>query len=237
MSESQATRDPVAEFLSDLGAELSCSPSEVAARRHVKKAALTARDRRVRRRRLAVRSGAVAAAMTLVVSTSGVALAGGLPRPVQTMAADAARMLPVPLPIPYPKAPPALEMLQTETPWSIGEREGAAPLPVTPDDSAAANAEPIAGVDAGSRGSNADATQDRVRDTSGTNTDARHDEVETRRDWRDHDADDEEVWGSNEQDDRGWDDRRDRDRRGSVSNDRTRQEDDRDRSRDTNRDR
>ncbi|MGB8360434.1 MAG: hypothetical protein WCE80_03465, partial [Acidimicrobiia bacterium] len=89
---------------------------ELSARRHVKQAAATARHRRKRRRGLAIRSGAVAAALALLVSTSGVAFAGGLPRPVQTFVADAAHMLPVPLPIPYPAPPPLVELPQEATP-------------------------------------------------------------------------------------------------------------------------
>jgi hypothetical protein len=233
MSESQATHDPVAEFVSVLGAELTSSPSELLARRHVKRAAVTARRRHVRRRRLAVRSGAVAAAMAMVISTSGVALAGGLPRPMQTMAADAAQMLPVPLPIPYPAAP-AVDELPEETLPYTAETQDEAVVQEEPSESEAA----LSDTPADGTGSVSDTTT-----SQGTWTGRHVDEdspVVGDRTLRREDgsAVDDRHWDAPDDEyDRGWDDGRKGDRWVNGSNDRGRRDNDRDRSRDTNRDR
>lgn len=235
MSESQVTRDPVAEFLGVLGAELPCSPSELSARRHVKSAAATARRRHVRRRRLAIRSGAVAAVVAMVVSTSGVALAGGLPRRVQTMVADAAQMLPMPLPIPYPAAQPNIEMLETEaTLPAIDEVRQAETATAEPSESGPIVSE----APARDNGSQTETADDRTGTTGDTDVrDPRQEGDDTRRDGEGGNASEERLWDSNHEKDRGWDDGREHDRWDGGSNDRGRQENDRDRSRDMNRDR
>jgi hypothetical protein len=46
---------------------------------------------------------AVVVSLTTVFGTGGIAVAGGFPPPIQEFVADAARALPIPLSIPYPK--------------------------------------------------------------------------------------------------------------------------------------
>ena len=94
--------DPTAAYLAALQRELRAKPSELIALRQISRASDTARRERAARRSHATRVGLLALVLTTLVSTSGVAVAGGLPHRVQGMVADAARLLPVPVPIPYP---------------------------------------------------------------------------------------------------------------------------------------
>jgi hypothetical protein len=94
-----------ADFLSDLKRQLLASPDESLTRLHVGRSARVALKGRTQRRRRARQTGFVAIAISTLLSTSGVAVAGRLPSPVQVIVADAARLLPLPLPIPYPAAP------------------------------------------------------------------------------------------------------------------------------------
>ena len=109
-------------YLAALGTALVSPPSEDAARRHVTSASRTARESRTHRISQRTRLGLLSLALATLVSTSGVAMAGSLPHPVQNMLADAARLLPVPLPVPYPAAPttippsdPSLSELRADT--------------------------------------------------------------------------------------------------------------------------
>jgi len=92
----------VSGFLTALSDELVLAPDEVTASRHV--AAAAARARALARGPRTMRWVATATALVTVLGTGGVALAGGLPDPIQTAVADVARVLPLPLDIPYPHA-------------------------------------------------------------------------------------------------------------------------------------
>lgn len=239
MSEPQATRDPVDEFLRVLDAELTCLPSELSTLRHVKNAASTARRRHTGRKGLAIRSGAAAAAAAMILSTSGVALAGGLPRPVQTMVADAAQMLPVPLPIPYPNASTVVE---------VSEKDALSDVEPTPDAAVASKeaseSRPSvseSSVDSSDSGTEATTSQATSRSWEGERRDddgqyGRFDRDDTSRDEEDGHVADDSHWDGSNDDNRGWDDTRDRDWRSDRS-DRDRYDNDQDRSRRDDRDR
>ncbi len=89
-------------FLSALAGEISVLPNELTARRHITAAASAARSARSSRRSAVVRWVAAVTAVSTLFGSGGIALAGGLPAPLQTVVADMARALPVPLDIPYP---------------------------------------------------------------------------------------------------------------------------------------
>lgn len=127
--------------------ELGRAPGTDVARRHVDLIAATARAGHSAHRREVIRLGAVILAATLVASTSGVALAGSLPRPVQGFVADAARLLPVPLPVPYPSAPaeeyipdpvhePVVRPVDQTDPADEGEAQVESTKTPAPDESA-----------------------------------------------------------------------------------------------------
>jgi hypothetical protein len=95
-------RPAVTSFLSALAADLSIPPDEVTGRRHVATAAATARSAATAGSGRAFRWTAAAVMSTVGLGTGGVALAGGLPAPFQELAADAARVMPFPIAVPYP---------------------------------------------------------------------------------------------------------------------------------------
>lgn len=90
----------VAGFLTALEDGLAVAPDEVTANRHISAAAATARGLVSGSRTF--RWVAAATAMVTVLGTGGVAMAGGLPDPIQTAVADVARVLPLPIAVPYP---------------------------------------------------------------------------------------------------------------------------------------
>ncbi len=94
-----------------LADELAVAPDEWTASRHIAAAAATAHVLACRPR--TVRWIAAATALVSVLGTGGVALAGGLPDPIQTAVADVARVLPLPIRIPYPKP---VEVSSTQRP-------------------------------------------------------------------------------------------------------------------------
>lgn len=102
MRQPEPYRDPEA-FLSALADDLVAGPDEPTATRHVTTAAMAARSAHTARRARAVRLAVMAAILGTVLGTGGVALAGGLPAPIQDVVADVARALPVPIPVPYPE--------------------------------------------------------------------------------------------------------------------------------------
>ncbi|MGH8914671.1 MAG: hypothetical protein ACRDZM_09175 [Acidimicrobiia bacterium] len=101
MRQPEPNRDSQA-FLSALADELFSPPDELTAGRHVMASASAARSASRAARSHAIRWVAAAVAVTTVFGTGGIAAAGGLPGPLQTVVADAARSLPVPVRIPYP---------------------------------------------------------------------------------------------------------------------------------------
>lgn len=95
-------RPAVTSFLSALAADLSLPPDEMTGRRHVASAAAAARSATTAGPGRVLRWTAAAVLSTFGLGTGGIALAGGLPAPFQEVAADAARVLPFPIEIPYP---------------------------------------------------------------------------------------------------------------------------------------
>jgi hypothetical protein len=95
-------RPAVTSFLSALAADLSIPPDEMTGRRHVATAAAAARSAATAGPGRAFRWTAAAVMSTVGLGTGGVALAGGLPAPFQEVAADAARVMPFPIAVPYP---------------------------------------------------------------------------------------------------------------------------------------
>jgi hypothetical protein len=97
-------RSAVTSFLSALADDLSAPPDEMTTRRHVTAAAAIVRSAR-RDNSTRVTRWAAAALISLTgFGTGGVAVAGGLPAPFQEAAADVARVLPLPISVPYPRA-------------------------------------------------------------------------------------------------------------------------------------
>jgi hypothetical protein len=90
----------VAGFLTALVDDLAVAPDELTAARHVSIAAATARAQVLGPRTL--RWVAAVTAVVTALGTGGVAMAGALPDPVQTAVADVARVLPLPIAVPYP---------------------------------------------------------------------------------------------------------------------------------------
>lgn len=105
MNDPGTRRDPPTEFLTALGDELPRHPSESCARHQIAAAASIAGLLHAGRKARTAQRAATALATSLMLSAGGVAIAGGLPEPIQGMVADAACMLPVPSPIPHPAAP------------------------------------------------------------------------------------------------------------------------------------
>ena len=89
-------------FLSALADELFASPDQLTAQRHVKAAARAAETERQMRHSRLTRWAAAMVAITTLFGTGGIAVAGGLPRPIQSVVADMARALPLPIDVPYP---------------------------------------------------------------------------------------------------------------------------------------
>lgn len=89
-------------FLSALADELFASPDQLTAQRHVKAAARAAEAERLMRHSRLTRWAAAMVAITTLFGTGGIAVAGGLPRPIQSVVADMARALPLPIDVPYP---------------------------------------------------------------------------------------------------------------------------------------
>lgn len=96
--------DAVDAFLAMLDAELEVQPDDITARRHL--AAVVAIAPAPRGRPAVPRWATVAAALAAVVGTTGVAFAGNLPAPIQSVVSDVAEVLPVPVKIPHPAVPP-----------------------------------------------------------------------------------------------------------------------------------
>lgn len=230
MSEPQAAHDAMTEFLSVLGIELLRPPSELSRRRHISSAASAARCRHLVRRGLAKRAGAAVVAATTLLGTSGVALAGGLPRPVQTLVADAARVLPVPLPIPYPAASFHVDTTDEVIPSEVE----------TAQDTVIVSAEPVEPDVTGPSARVSDAAP-AVTGSGDTGTwdhewsENRLDRERATRD-REEGSDGGEHWDTRRDYDRGWDDRRSDGWRDHNHQDVDRQEHQQNRSRDRDRD-
>lgn len=92
----------VTSFLSALADDLSAPPDEMTSWRHVTAAAAIVNSERRASSSRAVRLGAAALISLIGLGTGGVAMAGGLPAPIQEVAADVARAMPLPISIPYP---------------------------------------------------------------------------------------------------------------------------------------
>jgi hypothetical protein len=92
-------------FLSALADELSISPDDLTTTRQVEAAAAAARSARNAVRSHVTRWAVAALAFTTLFGTGGIAVAGGLPAPLQVVVADVARALPVPFHVPYPHVP------------------------------------------------------------------------------------------------------------------------------------
>jgi hypothetical protein len=95
--------DATSSFLSALADDLSAPPDASIARRHVAAAAAAAMSSRRVGSGRALRLAVAVLISTVGLGTGGVALAGGLPAPLQEMAADVARVLPLPISVPYPE--------------------------------------------------------------------------------------------------------------------------------------
>jgi len=92
----------MADYLTALGDLLASEIDEGTSQRHIGRSVRIAAASRAARRSRTLRLWILAPALAVLISTSGVAVAGSLPYRVQGMVADAARFLPVPVPIPYP---------------------------------------------------------------------------------------------------------------------------------------
>lgn len=101
MRQLEPNRDSEA-FLSALADEFATLPDELIAERHVKAAAAVARSAEHFRRSRFTRWAAAVVVLTTVLCTGGIAVAGGLPAPIQSVMADMARALPIPFSVPYP---------------------------------------------------------------------------------------------------------------------------------------
>ncbi|HSJ84902.1 MAG TPA: hypothetical protein VLA91_13925 [Acidimicrobiia bacterium] len=92
----------VTSFLSALADDLSAPPDEMTSWRHVTAAAAIVSSERSATSSRVVRLAAAALISLTGLGTGGVAMAGGLPAPIQEVAADVARAMPLPISIPYP---------------------------------------------------------------------------------------------------------------------------------------
>ena len=92
----------VTSFLSALADDLSAPPDEMTSWRHVTAAAAIVDSDRSAGSNRAVRLAAATLIALIGLGTGGVAMAGGLPAPIQDVAADVARAMPLPISIPYP---------------------------------------------------------------------------------------------------------------------------------------
>ncbi len=99
MRQPEPNRDSEA-FLSALAEQLSTPPGDLATNRHIAEAVAAVRAARPAGR--SMQWAAAAMAFVALFGTGGIAVAGGLPTPVQGMVADVARALPLPFEIPYP---------------------------------------------------------------------------------------------------------------------------------------
>jgi hypothetical protein len=101
-------------FLSALADELSSPPDPLTTARHVSLAVRVSRSERRSARNRSIRWAAAVVTAATVFGTGGIAVAGGLAAPIQSVVADMARALPVPFDIPYP----TVTDLEQESPGS-----------------------------------------------------------------------------------------------------------------------
>lgn len=243
MSRSDHNGPIESEFFAELQSRLLVEPGEPLTRLQVSQTARLASVTRTERRGQIGRAALVALSLATLISTSGVAVAGSLPAPVQGMVADVARLLPVPLPIPYPMAP------ATTVPADPAAPESDSLTPTQPADETSVENE-AGPTDESSQSSpeSSDATTENTGSPLGSDDRNQSSQDDPDRDDdrdRDWDGDRHEDEDRDEDDDRdrdgGWDDDderdRDEDRDRDDDRDRDRDDEERDRDRDEDRDR